>query len=281
MEMRFAPGRALDRTPPRFGGEEPRTCRATEALRSRRKHEQARKEQPPRRKSPNTSPPPRRRGPRQQRTPSSLLAPSRSSRARAAARETRSKRHPCGHGTTSEHPEPPREGHRGARCAEAPEREAHPLAFWTSGLVRHPAHPEYRRPAAACRHRSPPGSLRIPTESPLEISNDSSRNEPLVSWPPATGKGQPPWHSPTWLGCSHPKQEGFGVEMSRPQLSPLVASATRSGSRTTLPAEAEDREVPDRQPGIPQGVPRRGGTWERTSPHGTAATSERWRSRDR
>jgi len=125
---------------------------------------------------------------------------------------------------------------------------------------------------AACGYRQDP-RFKSPT-----IHRDP---EPLASWPPATGKGQPPSHFPTWSGCLHPEQSGIETEMNRPPLSPHVASATRSGSRTTYPAEVENRKVRNRKPGTSQGVPRPGGTWERTSPHGTAATSERRRSRKR
>jgi len=126
------------------------------------------------------------------------------------------------------------------------------------------------RRLAACGYRQNP-RFKSPT-----IHRDF---EPLASWPPATDKGQPLLRFPTWSGCSHPEQRGIETRMNRLLLSPPVASATRSGSRTTFPAKVEDRKVRSRKPGTSQEAPRKGGTWERTSPHGTAAVSERWRSR--
>jgi hypothetical protein len=121
---------------------------------------------------------------------------------------------------------------------------------------------------AACGYRQNPCFKSPTTHRDFEL---------LVSWSPATGKGQPLLRFPTWSGCSHPEQSGIETRMNRLLLSPPVASATRSGSRTTFPAKVQDRKVRSRKPGTSQEAPRPGGTWERTSPHGTAVTSERRR----
>jgi hypothetical protein len=89
--------------------EEPTTCaEATEAPRSRTKPGQARKKRPPRRTVPNRlTAPTACRGPRLEKTHSPSLAPPKRFQGPSGNPGTQSDHHPCGNGTTSEHPVPP------------------------------------------------------------------------------------------------------------------------------------------------------------------------------
>jgi len=105
------------------------------------------------------------RGPRRERIHSSFLAPPKRLQGPSGGPGIPSDHHPCGQRTTSEHPVPPREGNRGEECAEAPEREAHPLVLWTSGMreVRVTPSTMHRRRLAA----------------------------PVIAWQPAATDGNP------------------------------------------------------------------------------------------
>jgi hypothetical protein len=105
--------------------------------------------------------------------------------------------------------------------AEAPEREAQPLLLWTSGL-REARVTEPHAPATACRHRSPPGSLRLPTGSPLQISNESSRSRAAGVMATSDRQG------PTPLAFSNlPRMLASGTERNRGRNETTAPHASR------------------------------------------------------
>jgi hypothetical protein len=131
------------------------------------------------------------------------------------------------------------------------------------------------QPEAACRLW--PAWKPVATDrNLLQASNAHRGLVPLASWSPATGEGFGPRPVPIRSGCSHPERSGNEARMKRPLLTPFVASATRSGRRTHLPARAE-RPSKARSPSheTPQGVPRQGGVGQDELPRRDC--SREWR----
>jgi hypothetical protein len=175
----FAPGRLLIRTPPRLGGGRVHDLtEATQAPRSRKKPGQARRKRPSRRKSRKASPP---HG--------------------LPWNEARKDRFAIA-GSTDEDPGPerqswyqvgppsmwqrndqrtpgtPERGQSSEGCAEAPEWQAHPLPFWTSGMreVRvTPSTMHRRRLAAPVTAWQPADTDRIPASNLQRVIEISSR----------------------------------------------------------------------------------------------------------
>jgi hypothetical protein len=192
---------------------------------------------------------------------------------------TQSDHHPCGsedqrtHGAPARGP--PRCGIRGSS------RVARLIPFHSGPAVCvKPGQPSnmHRQRFAADGHRLAACGYR---QNPCFKSPTIHRDpEPPASWPPATGKGQPPLDFPPCIECLHPEQSGTETEMNRPQLSfPLLRQGQRQPHH--LPGQGRGSQGPKPESQDFARSPKAGGTWERTSPHGTAASSERRRSRKR
>jgi len=229
--MLFAPGPLLIRTPPRLGGEEPTTCRSNpKLLGAERSPDRPGEKSHPGDLFPSASPPPRLAVDRGKRTHSSSLAPPTNPRARAAAPvHSRTTLH-----VAMERPADTRYPRKRATAVKdtrkLPSGKAHPLPFRTSGL-REARATEQHAPAAACRHRSPPGSLRLPTESPLQISNESSRSRAAGVMATSDMQG------PTPLALSDLlRMLASGTERNRGSNEPTVTLVSSASAKETAAA---------------------------------------------
>jgi hypothetical protein len=173
-------------------------------------------------------------------------------------------------------PGTPVKGRPSEGYAEAPEREAQPLLLWTSGL-REARVTEPHAPATACRHRSPPGSLRLPTGSPLQISNESSRSRAAGVMATSDRQG------PTPLAFSNlPRMLASGTERNRGRNETTAPLASRCfGNKKRQPSHlpGQGRGPRGPKPKARDSARSSKARWHvgKVSPHGTAATSERRR----